>query len=273
MKKEENLEKQVKELEKSNRWMKGILLAFVGIFFMFLCVGFGYVLGKDNSKSDGVKDIDETKEEKNDETEEVEVENLTVDSPVVKKLFSLFNESRWDRHELLKEIDKAENKRAIAYYNLMVDFKDDKEIKCSELEKWNYSWKVNGEETEFSCSFGWDDKDATTTSFDAKYLKEEYETMFGLNSGYNADHFVVKGSLFYYDKTKNIYARLFGVYGDETADYKHELISIEQEGTGLKLNTVLTSEYDSSINTSIVYTFELEKETGNYIFVNRTVKE
>ena len=32
MKKEENLEKQVKELEKSNRWMKGILLSLIGIF-------------------------------------------------------------------------------------------------------------------------------------------------------------------------------------------------------------------------------------------------
>ena len=82
MKKEENLEKQVKELEKSNRWMKGILLAFVGIFFMFLCVGFGYVLGKDNSKSDGVKDVEETKEEKN-------VHKKTIYKRISEKLLNL----------------------------------------------------------------------------------------------------------------------------------------------------------------------------------------
>ena len=45
-KKEESVKKKIKELENSNRCMKGILLAFTGLFFIFLCVGLGYILGQ-----------------------------------------------------------------------------------------------------------------------------------------------------------------------------------------------------------------------------------
>ncbi len=276
MKKEENLEKQVKELEKSNRWMKGILLALTGIFFVGLCVGFGYILGnsnnKDNEKIEEKEDKDKEEYEEKDEDEELQLETLTKDSPVVKQLFSDFNEEHWTRYDVMKEIDKDENKRAIAYSSLKYNSTNVKEIKCNELEKSNVVVEVNGVSRDFSCSFGWDNEEATTSAVDAKYLEEKYKSMFGLNSNYKNENFMFANSLYFFDKTKKVYAQLFGVYGDERGGYSHTLDSIEQEGITLKLNTTLVNEYDSTKKSSIIYTFEYEKETGNYIFVSREEK-
>ena len=272
MKKEENLEKQVKELEKSNRWMKGILLSLVGIFFIGLCVGFGYMLGNSNNKTDEKIEEKEDSDKENKDEEELQLEVLTKDSPVVQNLFSDFKEEHWTRYEVMQEIDKVENKRAIAYSSLLKNFTNVKEIKCSELEKSNVIIEVDGIERDFSCSFGWDDDEATTSAFDVKYLEEKYKSMFGLNSGYKNESFMFANSLYYFDKTNNVYAQMFGVYGDETMGYIHTLDSISQDGTKLVLNTSLTSEYVDSFNHSITYTFEYEKETGNYIFVSRVEK-
>ena len=69
---------------------------------------------KEDEKDKDKESIEE-KEEKEDEN--LQLETLTKDSPVVKKLFKNFNESYWVRHELLSRGSK-ENNMAIAYLNL-----------------------------------------------------------------------------------------------------------------------------------------------------------
>ncbi len=276
MKKEENLEKQVKELEKSNRWMKGILLSLVGIFFIGLCVGFGYMLGnsekdeeKENIEEKEDKENKEDKEEEKDE-EELQLETLTKDSPVVKELFKNFNESDWVRHEILERMDNSD-KRAIAYLNLDLDGIK-KVVKCSNLEDKSVYYEMGWGKAEFTCVPDYDKTADSTNAIDSKYLKDKYQEMFGVNSNYKNEDFIIISTVHHYDKKNDVFAEYEAPFGDETVNNIHTLDSIEQNGTILKLNTTLVSEYDSTDKSSIIYTFEYEKETGNYIFVSREEK-
>ena len=124
MKKEEKLEKQVKDLEKSNRWMKGILLSLVGIFFVGLCVGFGYILG--NKGSDKVKEDVEEKENQK------EVEMLGVDSKIVKDLFNIFNEDNCLEKDIYKSLNGSDDAKLYLAYRELNE-SDFTEMKCGDL--------------------------------------------------------------------------------------------------------------------------------------------
>ncbi|MBE6150482.1 MAG: hypothetical protein E7162_01515 [Firmicutes bacterium] len=211
----------------------------------------------------------EDKEEKEDEN--LQLETLTKDSPVVKTLFKNFNESDWIRHELLSRGSK-ENNMAIAYLNLDLD-SIKKVVKCSNLEDKSVYYEMGWGKSEFTCVPDYDETIDSTNAIDSKYLKEKYQEMFGINSNYTNTDFRIISTIYHYDKKNDVFAEYTAPFGDETVNNIHTLDSIEQEGITLKLNTTLVNEYDSTDKSSIIYTFKYEKETGNYIYVSREEKK
>ena len=75
----------------------------------------------------------------------------------------------------------------------------------------------------------------------------------------------------YYDKVNNLYAHYTEGCGTAVAEATHTLDGIEQNGTSLKLLTTFSVTDEPTVK--IEYSFEYEKETGNYIFVSRVVKQ
>lgn len=274
MKNEESLEKQVKELEKSNRWMKGILLSLVGIFFVGLCVGFGYMLGNDDNDKENEK-IEEKEDEKDGEKE---IEVLSVESKVVKDLFEVFKENDCYEKDIFKNInDSVDAKMYLAYSELMES--DFIEMRCGDLNDSfvdgfycasnDEAFKYYGSnESKFQQAIA----NEKTKVVKASLLEKKYREIFGENASYTNKTFrLVAGPSAYYDSKNNVYAEFScncgGMCG---SSIEHTLDSIDQNGKELKLNTTLV---DDEFISSIVYTFELEESTGNYIFVSREEKE
>ena len=103
--------------------MKGILLSLIGIFFVGLCVGLGFMLGNNNDKE---KDKTEEKDEKK------EIEVLSVDSKVVKDLFDIFNESSCYEKDIFKNLNNSDDARMYLAYSELLE-SDFSEMKCGEL--------------------------------------------------------------------------------------------------------------------------------------------
>lgn len=275
-----NLEEKVEELEKSNKWMKGILLSLVLVFFMVICIYAGVVIGK--SMNDGNKeknDKNDVKVEEENKEEEIELEQLTKDSKVVKELFEVFREDKNCLRAFWGSDFQKYIKKYIAYYAL--DETAFKDVKCGDLDD-SYddglycamndaSVKYYSEENEkgFENAI----KDETTKGVEAATLQLKYKELFGINEEIeHADFSIGYGPIAHYDKVNNLYAEFHCQCGGECVPATHTLEKIEQDATKLILYTKYVSADEEEKDESITYTFEYEKETGNYIFVSREAK-
>lgn len=281
MKKEENLEKQVKELEKSNRWMKGILLALTGIFFIGLCVGFGYILGNNNNNDNEEIENKEDKDKEEKENDEEEIEVLSVESKVVKDLFEVFKEESCFEVDIFKNLNDSRDAKMYLVYRELNE-SEFTEMRCGDLNDSyvdGYYCASNEEAFEYYGSNEVKFQQAIANEkikvVKASLVEKKYKEIFGKNANYTDETFkILDGTIpyfAYYDSKNDVYAEFScncgGMCGEE---FEHTLDSIEQRGKILKLNTTLVN---GEVISSIVYTFEYEKETGNYIFVSREEKE
>ena len=270
---------------------KKLLIILVGVIFVVGCYFVGYYVGtkmgskeeeNDNGKpvenvEDKEENIDNKEENVIEEDNDIEVdESLTKDSQIVKDLFEIFREDSNDELMILRsEVNtNLDSKLYIAY--TQIDASSFKERMCDSLSVKEYSEEGGG--TYFCGSY---DESKKTKVLDESILENKFREIFGKNAEYCNDSFNTYGytELAYYDAVNKLYANFWSVGGYETPwEYSHFLESINQSGKFLSLNTKLVgkvvmdgTEYDNSV-VYISYTFELEKETGNYIFVSREEK-
>ena len=272
------LEEKVEKLEKSNNIMKGLLTVLGVAILVSACFGLGIIVGDKLDEKEEIKD--ENKQEEKDETkddkeEELELEKLTKDSAVVKKLFEVFREDKNCLVQSLWSSDSAEAaKKFIVYKNL--DPSDIKDVKCGDLDDsfdGMHYCAMNDESTKY---YGSDEKkyeaaikNETTKSFSEVVFEKKYKEFFGKDSVINHDDFIIgEGPIAHYDKKNQLYAEYYCQCGGMCGSYPQTLDSISQKGAGLVLNTTIEG---GTFKQSITYTFEYEKETGNYIFVSRKV--
>lgn len=252
----------------------------------------------DKETSNEVKEENKDEEEKNDEETNIPV--LTKDSKVVTDLFNIFREDSDDSLNYSKDkmnIDMGVRLR-IAY--TLLEESSFKEIKCGDLTTAHYSMSEEGFTAFHYCGTGsyedlsdkalqyWDDGDganfdkemvnAKTKGFAASELEKNYRKLFGQNANYENKTFGIfawSTTIAYYDSKTDNYALFTNVGGMEAVmEYDQTLESIEQVDTKLVLNTKMNpNEFSVDVESySIIYTFEYEKETGNYVFVNREEK-
>lgn len=281
MKKEENLEKKVHELEKSNRWMKGILLTLVGVFFIALCIGFGFVIGRNTFDNDEDINKEQTNEEIDEKENEIEKElpKLDINSDVVKSLFEVFREDKdcasctyWD------EYSDTQAKKYIAYKEL--DESDFNEVRCGDLDDSYIDGLYCAMNDESMQYYGEDEsrfenaiRNEKTSSVSEDVLKAKYKEIFGQDAIMkNEDFSIGYGPILHYDKEKKLYAKFSCECGGECAGVTQTLDNISQDGTKLFLSTTVVENIDRETEYSVVYTFEFEESTGNYIFVSREKK-
>lgn len=270
------LEEKVEKLEKSNNIMKGLFIVLVVAICVSACFGFGFIVGgklaekeeiKDEKKKDDSEDTIVEKEE-----EESELEKLTKDSAVVKKLFEVFREDENCFVSSLWNFDSGEAaKKFIAYQN--IDSSDIKDVKCGDLDDSFVDMYYCAMNDEASKYYGSDEKkyelaikNETTNSFSEVVFEKKYKEFFGKDSVINHDDFSIgDGPIAHYDKTNKLYAEYNCQCGGMCGSGPQTLDSITQKGMSLILNTTI----DDDDKHFITYTFEYEKETGNYIFVSR----
>lgn len=273
MKNDDYLKGEMEELKKSNKKMKVLLYVLLIIIFMGLCYAIGYFVGS-NLEAEEVVDKDEEK----DDAEKIELEKLDVNSEVVKKLFEIFREdTNCTKRYVLSNINTSmESKKYVAY--LQLKSSDFSEMTCGSLDDSfveGYYCAMNEQSSEY---YGVNESkyeeaiaNESTRTFEANVLETKYREIFGIDSQYvNGDFRISEGPIAHYDKVHNIYAEFGCECGGECALEKHVLISIEQNGNDLTLYTEYTS-VENEIS-KINYNFTYEKETGNYIFVNREEK-
>ena len=227
--------------------------------------------------NDDVNITETTKQEKNEEPDKY-LEQLSVNSETVKNLFETFREdddcSKFYYGDDLNTSTSA--KKYIAYKQLNEN--DFKLEKCGSLDK-----SVDGINYCSSNDKAWDYymtdwekfaeaiKDETTTTFSAKSLKEKYKEIFGNNASYTDKSFSIgEGPIAYYDKTNELYAEFKCECGGDCELGVQSLNNISQSKNELVLYT--TYEYNDGTRNDINYTFELETETNNYIFISRESK-
>ena len=270
-KENEVIEKNEEVKEKKG---KNILKYFLFVILVgCLCAGCFFLGTTFTSSIDDKKDgNDKVTEETNEKEEDIQIEQLTKDSAVVKKLFEIFREDKncmmasvWESYE---ELDA---KKYIAYAQL--EENDFKNMVCNELDKQTFDYYTCNIDSDFS---------QNVKTFSADSLKNKYVEIFGSTGYVDGDFKIGEGPIAYYDNLNKVYAE-FSCFcgGDCGIGFDHVLDSIEQNGTKLILNTRLVHDkkyyedleidYDLK-DVSIVFTFEYEKETGNYIFVSRVVK-
>lgn len=171
--------------------------------------------------------------------------------------------------------DSTEARMYFAYSELSSS--DFKEMKCGSLDDSYVDGNYCAENDEANKYYGSNEskfEDAIanekTKTVSASVLEAKYKEIFGQNASYNNASFkLLVGPIAYYDKVNNVYAYFSCKCGGECgASYVHELNSIEQDGTTLKLNTTLTVDGNKK---TIVYTFKYEESTDKYVFVNRSV--
>lgn len=266
---------------------KKILIILVGVIFVVGCYFVGYFVGtkigakeEDNEK---LENIEEKEDDANLEKDENgSIEKLDINSDVVKKLFEVFREDKPLGFEYIKsDINTSlESKKYVAFQQLAnSDFVEKSCDSLSIKEFWD-----DERQTRYECGqFDYEKSEInyiSTSTFDANILETKYKEIFGLKAEYVNDDFQVGAlDLAHYEQDKNLYA-LFTVVGGIETEYKyiHTLENIIQTGNILILDTKLVSDFilddDPSYDkvSNIKYTFELEEETGNYIFVSREEK-
>jgi len=288
-------DKEIKEEKKSGG--NKVLIIIIVILLLIIAGGFGYFLGSGSGKSEDKKDDkeanetikeqedkdeEETKEE--EKPEEEKIEQLTKDSPVVKKLFETYkevsSEGGYDIHRNY-DLTKRDVKMSMAFSALE---KEGKTIKrtCGSLSKpyvatmyfcdsYNLTYDKNGN-IDYA-KYGNAVNKSETITLKTNDLKNKYLELFGKNAQYTDGDFELThypGGYAYFDKSNDLYAKFSTGGGSEVVDATHDLDSIEQNGSSLVLYTTLNS---SGVGVKkITYTFEYEKETGNYIFVSRVEK-
>lgn len=283
--------------EKKSVRNKVLIVIIIIILLLIIVVGFGFFLGSGNSNSDKKEEdkvVDENKkiedEEDNenkkieDEVEdEIQLEQLTVDSAVVKELFKIFREDSYEKSNVWSsEYTDFENKMYIAFSSLTDS--DLKTVKCGTLDV-TYAFDKTGSiyhcGTYFSdkadkyyvdndwVNFGKELVDNTVTTVSSQDLRSAYKKIFGINSNYNDETLsLYYNTLLYYDSNADVYAKFSCQCGGEMGEVSQKIDSIFQEGSKL----VLKTSFDKGSSEKINYTFEYEKETGNYIFVSRVVE-
>lgn len=265
------LEEKVEKLEKSNNIMKGLLIVLGVAVLLSACFGIGFIVGEKLSEK---------------EEQEQELEKLTKDSPVVKNLFEIFREDNYAKSDVWDntEYTDFEKKMFIAY--LSIDENEFTTKKCGDLGA-TYAFDKTG--FIFHCGLDFSEKagkyygdknwemfgkelvNNTTMTISADKLRAIYETIFGKDSTYKDENLSLNFNTFlYYDTNSKVYARFNCQCGGEIGDMSQVIDDITQDGTKLTIHTTFT-DYEG--NTKIDYNFEYEKETGNYIFVNRSEKE
>ena len=277
---EETKEEVKVETSEKKSGSNKVLIVIIVILLLIIAIGFGYFLGNGNSNSDD-KESDKVVEENKEE--EVQLEQLTKDSEVVKKLFDVFKEVENDSYYLSGDYDlsKLNVRKTLVYAQLRKNGKTT-EKSCGSLSKlyvdeyfcdcYNFVYNDETGDLDYPKTEAVIKNSKTTTftkdDFEAKYLE-----LFGQNAEYKDESFIISdlpGGYAYFDEQNNIYAHFANGSGGEGTSGTHTLDSIEQNGTSLKLLTTLTV-YDRPTK-KIDYNFEYEKETGNYIFVSRVEK-
>ena len=284
-KKNENVEVEAYEVnDKKNVILKVLVGVLAFIVVVASCFGAGYfgvqMGNKDKEKEEEkTEEKEENKTENKDENEE-EIAKLTVDSAEVKNLYEVFREdvdcvsnSYWTS----STVDAA--KRYVAYKAALAQ--SSKEIRCGDLD---HSY-VDG----YHCAFpdeaapyygnedvvGFENaiKDEKTVGVTEEVLVAKYKELFGKDAVMQSGNFSIgEGPIAYYDKVNKLYAEFGCQCGGECAGVTQTLDSISQDGTKLVLNTTIIENIDRITTYYVSYTFELESETGNYIFVSRVEK-
>lgn len=276
-----------------------ILVALVCSLFFGLGMLFSNSLEKDNKENSNEVEQDETEKPIEDKAN-INVPVLTKESEVVKELFNVFREDTFDSLNYDKsKMNTDMNVRLRIAYTLL-DESSFKEISCGDLKTAHYSMSDDGFTAFHYCGTGsyedlsdkalqyWDDRDgvnfdkemvnAKTNGFAASELEKNYRKLFGQNANYENKTFGIfawSTTIAYYDSKTDSYAIFTNVGGMEAVmEYDQTLESIEQVDNKLILNTKMNPNEMSVEGKSynITYTFEYEKETGNYIFVSRVVK-
>lgn len=280
--------------EKKQSGTNKYLVVIIVVLLLIIAFGFGYFLGKGNDdKTDSNKDNDKVVEETNkedkdntEEKEEVKVEELTKDSAVVKNLFEIFREDNYSKSGVWnrKEYNDFETKMYIAFLSLTE--KDFTTKKCGDLSS-AYAFDKN--DFIFHCGLDFNEKagkyyaeknwekfgkelaNNTIKTISADKLRDTYESIFGKDSTYKDENLSLNfDTLLYYDANNKIYARFNCQCGGSIGEMTPQVIdNITQNKTNLIIHT--SFNYSDGTVTKIDYTFEYEKETGNYIFVSRSV--
>lgn len=290
--KKDNLEEELKEtkeqlqetkekvenLEKSNKKMSPVISVLLGVLFVVIGFVFGYCLSSYLFPDENVDEGNKTEEkeedksnEKNEDNDEIEIEKLDVNSAVVKEIFEIFREDtdgfvNPDKGAYYDINTSLETKKYIAYKQL--DAKDFSEENCS---KFSSKYTKDGAQCGIYSAM-----EGKARVFTTSILEAKYKELFGQNVDYVDGEFHTSPMTeAYYDKKSSLYAEFYHLDGDERAPYSYiqTLESISHAGNTLSLNTKLMSKAredffeDKVIN--IIYTFEYEESTGNYIFVSR----
>ena len=285
----EEKENDVIEKNEEVKEKKGINILKYFLFVILvgcLCAGCFFLGTTFTSSIDDKKDgNDKVTEETNEKEEDVQIEQLTKDSAVVKKLFEIFREDNYAKSDVWDntEYTDFEKKMFIAY--LSIDEKEFTTTKCGTLGA-TYAFDKTG--FIFHCGLNFTEKagiyygdnnwekfgeelvNNTTTTIKADKLRTVYETIFGKNSTYKDENLSLNyNTLLYYDSNSKSYAEFDCQCGGEMGSISQVIDDITQNGVNLTIHTTVTN-YES--NTKIDYNFEYEKETGNYIFVSRVAK-
>lgn len=285
MKEKENevIEKAEEVKEKKG---KNILKYFIFVILVAcLCAGFfflGTTFNSGDDKKEGSNKV--TEETKDDETsKENTPPTLTKDSKEVTDLFAIYMETRNGMHDTSRDYDLSKDyvKKSLAVGELEKENKMSKRT-CGSLSAFyvngafcdSYDLVYNDASGEIDYTKSAEaSKNHEVKVYNPTELKTKYFELFGQNAQYSDGDFeltLYPCGYAYYDKANNLYAHYTEGCGSAVAEATHTLDGIEQNGTSLKLLTTFSVTDEPTVK--IEYSFEYEKETGNYIFVSRVVK-
>jgi len=269
--------------ESSKGGSVGFSSIILGIIFLILgfLVGFviaPYLTGESKSENETVEN---EKENNEDDSKDEDIPKLDINSFVVKELFEVFKEDNCLESDIFQNLnDDVSAKMYLAYSEL--DETDFTEMRCGSLDDSYVNGNYCAMNSEAMQYYGSDESkyesaiiNEKTKVVSAVTLERKYKEIFGQNANYNNATFdLLEGPIAYYDKVNNVYAYFSCECGGECgSNHNHVLNSVSQDGTKLTLNTTLSiSSYDGNVTKNVVYTFEYEKSTGNYIFVSRVEK-
>lgn len=305
-KKDIKLEKQEIEETKKNINIKKILKYFCIVILVAVVCSVFFFLGmmfseksNDNLDMENKNDLEEDDLEKDDlEDEDTDIPVLTKDSDIVKYLFDVFREDTDDSLNYAKDKMNTDMGVRLRIAYTLFDDSDFEEIRCGDLSTAHYSASDEGFTAFHYCgtvfyeelgdkayqywydgdgvNFDKEMKDEKTKGFAASELEKNYKKLFGQNAKYENKSFglfAYSTTIAYYDSKTDNYAVFTNVGGMEVyMGYTQTLESIEQVESKLVLNTTMTASDEEYESYNISYTFEYEKETGNYVFVNREEK-
>ena len=259
-----------------------IVIAVIG-GGVFLAYNNGLFEKKDKNDNN-VVDKDDDNNEKEPEKKKFEEETLTKDSAIVQKLYKIFSEP--ESHGQYKEATEAYKKRVTL--NLLEESDMTKKT-CGDLDESYYSDDDNGF---WLCSVKYDignegsynfkdinnlnkikeqikGEEISTISVDL--FHEKYNTIFEGTFEDKSEYLGECMRFLYYDKVNNLYAVGFLVpfAGCIATPYENVLKGIVQENGMLTIQTEFTVA--SEPKKLIDYTFRFDSNTGNYIFVSRTI--